>query len=155
MFGIALIVSLLAPFCYAFTTIYIKKSQVSAKPTALAGASQLTAGILMLPFIPLAPPEGTFTLTVIVSILCLSLLCSAVAYLLYYRLVVDVGPTRALMVTFLIPAFGMFWGFIFLDERITASMVAGCALIIAGTALVIRSPRRCLRPKTDRPAPAP
>ena len=153
MFGLALIVSLLAPFCYAFTTIYIKKSQVSAKPTALAGASQLAAGVLLLPFIPLAPPEGTFTLTVIVSVLCLSLLCSAVAYLLYYRLLVDVGPTRALMVTFLIPAFGMFWGFIFLGERITASMIGGCALIVAGTAAVIRNPRRHLRQQTGGPGP--
>jgi drug/metabolite transporter (DMT)-like permease len=142
MFGLALFVSLLAPLCYALSSIYIKKSQVSAKPTALAGASQLAAGILLLPLLPLAPPEGTFTLPVVLNILCLGLLCSGVAYFLYYRLLVDVGPTKALMVTFLIPAFGMLWGFVFLSEHVTVAMIAGCALIVAGTALVLKSPRR-------------
>ena len=140
MFGLALLVSLLAPVCYALAPIYINKSRVSAKPTALAGTSQLAAGLLLLPLIPLAPPTGTFTLVVILNVLGLSLLCSGVAFILYFRLLVDVGPTKALMVTFLVPAFGMLWSVIFLSERVTAVMIAGCALIVAGTALVLRIP---------------
>jgi drug/metabolite transporter (DMT)-like permease len=69
----------------------------------------------------------------------LSLLCSAVAYVLYFRLIADVGPTRAMTVTFLMPAFGMFWGYVFLNETITLPMLAGAALIVAGTAGVVRS----------------
>jgi drug/metabolite transporter (DMT)-like permease len=131
--------------------IYIKKSRVSAKPTALAGTSQLAAGLLLLPLIPLAPPAGTFTLVVILNVLGLALLCSAVAYVLYYRLIVDIGPTKALMVTFLVPAFGMLWSVIFLSERVTAGMIAGCALIVAGTALVLRSPIRVSTSRHTRP----
>jgi len=142
MFGLALLVSLLAPVCYALAPVYINKSRVSAKPTALAGTSQLAAGLLLLPLIPLAPPTGTFTLVVILNVLGLSLLCSGVAFILYFRLVVDVGPTKALMVTFLVPAFGMLWSVIFLSERVTADMIAGCALIVSGTALVLRSSAR-------------
>jgi drug/metabolite transporter (DMT)-like permease len=142
MFGLALLVSLLAPVCYALAPIYINKSRVSAKPTALAGTSQLAAGLLLLPLIPLAPPTGTFTLVVILNVLGLSLLCSGVAFILYFRLLVDVGPTKALMVTFLVPAFGILWSVIFLSERVTAGMIAGCALIVAGTALVLRSSAR-------------
>ena len=75
----------------------------------------------------------------------LALVCSSIAYVLYYRLIADVGPTRALTVAFLMPAFGMVWGALFLDETITWPMIAGCALIIGGTAAVLRP---------ARPAPA-
>jgi drug/metabolite transporter (DMT)-like permease len=68
----------------------------------------------------------------------LALLCSALAYLLYYRLIADIGPTRALTVTFLIPLFGMLWGALILGETITWPMVAGCLLVLAGTGFVLR-----------------
>ena len=73
----------------------------------------------------------------------LALLCSALAYLLYYRLIADIGPTRALTVTFLIPLFGMLWGALILGETITWPMVAGCLLVLAGTGSALRrtSPR--------------
>ena len=140
MFGLALFVSLLAPFCYAFASLYTKASPVSARPTVLAGTSQLSVGLLMLPLIPLAPPTGTFTTSIVMNILGLALLCSGVAYILYYRLLIDIGPTKALTVTFLVPAFGMIWSVIFLSERVTLGMIAGCALIVAGTAVVLRGP---------------
>ncbi|MEO0249054.1 MAG: DMT family transporter, partial [candidate division WOR-3 bacterium] len=139
-FGLALFVSLLAPFCYAFASLYTKTSAVAARPTVLAGTSQFAAGLLMLPLIPFAPPTGAFTIPVVLNILGLSLLCSGVAFILYYRLLVDIGATKALTVTFLIPAFGMMWSIIFLSERVTLSMIVGCALIVAGTAVVLRSP---------------
>ena len=63
------------------------------------------------------------------------------AYVLYFRLIADVGPTRAMTVTFLMPAFGMLWGHWFLDETITMPMVAGAALVVGGTVAVLR-PRR-------------
>ncbi|MEO5765307.1 MAG: EamA family transporter [Casimicrobiaceae bacterium] len=72
------------------------------------------------------------------GMLALALICSGVAYLLYYRLIADVGPTRAMTVTFLMPAFGIAWGALFLDERVTLAMVAGAAMIITGTAAVLR-----------------
>jgi drug/metabolite transporter (DMT)-like permease len=140
MFGIALLVALVSPVCFALSGIYIKKSAVSSKSTTLAGTSLFAAGTLLLPFIPIAPPTGKFTLIVAMNVLVLALLCTAGGYLLFYRLLVDVGPTKALMVTFLMPAFGMLWSILFLSEEVTPGMMAGCALIIAGTALVIRKP---------------
>ena len=68
----------------------------------------------------------------------LALVCSGVAYLLYFRLIRDIGPARASTVTFLMPAFGMLWGAWFLGESITLGMIAGAALIVAGTATVLR-----------------
>jgi drug/metabolite transporter (DMT)-like permease len=78
-------------------------------------------------------------------------LCTGIAYLLYFRLIADVGPTRALTVTFLIPVFGMLWGALFLGEAITPVMAAGCALVLAGTALILRQPGRASDPRRSRP----
>ena len=68
----------------------------------------------------------------------LALFCSSIAYVLYYRLIADIGPTRALTMAFLMPVFGMLWGALFLDEPITLPMIAGCALIIGGATAVLR-----------------
>ena len=72
------------------------------------------------------------------NVLMLAVFCSSVAYVLYYRLIADIGPTRALTMAFLMPVFGMLWGALFLDEPITLPMVAGCALIIGGATAVLR-----------------
>jgi len=80
----------------------------------------------------------------------LAVLCTGVAYLLYFRLIARVGPANAIAVTYLIPAFAVLWGWTFLAESITVAMVAGCAVILLGTALatgVIAPPRRALTPR--------
>jgi drug/metabolite transporter (DMT)-like permease len=92
----------------------------------------------LLPVAVATPMPGSFTPLLIANLLALALVCSGVAYLLYYRLIADVGPTRAMMVTFLLPALGMVWGVLFLDETVTLPMIAGAALIVAGTAVVLR-----------------
>ena len=140
MFGWAIAACLCAALCYALAGIYIKRHAGGAKPMAIAGWSQMFAGAALLPLTPFAPVPGTVTAGVIANVLGLALLCSAVAYLLYYRLIVDVGPTRAMTVTFLMPLFGMVWSVLFLDETVTLPMIAGCALIVGGTALVVRHP---------------
>ena len=66
-------------------------------------------------------------------------MCSALAYLLYFRLIADIGATGALTVTYLIPVFGVLWGALFLGESVSASMLAGAALVILGTVFVLRN----------------
>lgn len=70
------------------------------------------------------------------------ILGSAPAYALYFRLIADIGPVQALTVTVLMPVFGMGFGWMFLDEVIDARMLAGAALVVAGTALALLSPSR-------------
>ena len=113
---------------------------------AIAGWSQLFAGFVLLPLLPFGAAPTRIDAGIVGNVLALALLCSAVAYLLYYRLIVDIGPTRAMTVTFLMPLFGMLWGALFLGEAITAPMLAGCALIIGGSVLVLKTPSlRALR----------
>jgi drug/metabolite transporter (DMT)-like permease len=72
-------------------------------------------------------------------------LCSGVAYLLYFRLIADLGAASALTVTFLIPVFGVLWGRVFLGEPVGRYTVAGALIVIAGTALVTGFSPRVLR----------
>ena len=65
----------------------------------------------------------------------LAVLCTGLAYILYFRLIAHAGPANAIAVTYLIPAFAVLWGGLFLGERPTAAMLAGCAVILLGTAL--------------------
>jgi drug/metabolite transporter (DMT)-like permease len=144
-FALAVAASLGAVVCYALAAVWLKRRGAKLHPIAVAGWSQLLGGIALLPFAAFAPIEGAITLSVTVNVLLLALLCSALAYMLYFRLVADVGPTRAMTVTFLMPAFGMLWGWLFLDETITLAMLAGAALIVGGTAAVLRPAKRRYR----------
>jgi drug/metabolite transporter (DMT)-like permease len=140
-FAVAVAASLAAVLCYALAGVWLKRRSRSSAPIAMAGWSQLLGGLALLPLAATAPVRGAITLSIVINLLMLALVCSALAYVLYFRLIADVGPTRAMTVTFLMPAFGMLWGHWFLDETITVPMLVGAALIVAGTAAVLR-PRR-------------
>jgi drug/metabolite transporter (DMT)-like permease len=136
--ALAVAASLCAALFYALSGIWLKRRGAALKPAAVAGWSQLAAGIVLLPLALATLIPGPITAGTIVNLLLLSLVCSGIAYLLYYRLIVDIGPVRALTVTFLIPVFGIAWGALLLHETITLPMIAGTALILAGTIAVLR-----------------
>ena len=138
MFAWSILACLAAAFCYAVAGVYIKRRAVGVKPIAIAAWSQVFAGFVLLPLLPFGAPPQPIDAGIVGNVLALALLCSAIAYLLYYRLIVDIGPTRAMTVTFLMPLFGMLWGALFLGELITAPMLAGCALIIGGSVWVLQ-----------------
>jgi len=131
---------LLATLCYAVAAIGIKRRGQALPPYGIAAWSQIFAAVVLIPPGVAMPPSGPLTLAVAANLLGLGLLCSGVAYLLYYRLIRDIGPTRTATLTFLLPAFGMVWGWLLLGESITLTMLAGTALIVGGTAAVLRPP---------------
>jgi drug/metabolite transporter (DMT)-like permease len=137
--AIAVGAAVVAAFCYGLIATYIKRWASDVPSRGMAVGSQLAAGILLIPFIPLWPPVGAPTAGVVASILALGLVCSALAYLLYFRLIADLGATGALTVTYLIPVFGVLWGALFLGETLSVSMLAGAALVILGTVFVLRT----------------
>jgi drug/metabolite transporter (DMT)-like permease len=142
----AILGCIFAPACYGLAGAYIKKKASGVKPMAVAGGSQLFGGIVLLPFLLVSPPlPSVMNGTIVAIALVFAVLCSGVAYLIYYRLIADVGPTKALTVTFLIPVFAMLWGTLFLHETVTASMVAGAVVILLGTFLVAAPARRAAR----------
>lgn len=126
-----------AALSYAVTGVVLKRWANQASARGMAVGTQLMGGLLVLPFLAAAPPS-TFTPGVIGALLALGLVCSALGYVLYFRLITDIGPTGALTVTYLIPIFGVLWGALFLDETLTVPMVLGALIVVAGTALVLR-----------------
>lgn len=99
--------------------------------------SQLFGGIALLPFVVVFPPAvSSIDARIALIVVVFALVCSGVAYLIYYRLIADIGPTKALTVTFLIPVFAMMWGFLLLHEAVTWSMIVGAVIILVGTFLV-------------------
>jgi drug/metabolite transporter (DMT)-like permease len=134
---LALAACFLAPLCYGLAGVYIKRRAADLKPMAVATGSQVFGGLALMPFLIAAPPAaGVVDVRIAVVTAAFALLCSALAYIIYYRLIANVGPTRALTVTFLIPVFAIAWGRLFLGEAVTLSTVAGAALVLAGTFLV-------------------
>jgi drug/metabolite transporter (DMT)-like permease len=125
--------------CYGITGVLMKRFSAGASPQGMAAGNQLAAALVLVPLLPLLPPLAAPTALVVANMLALALLASGVAFLLYFRLIADIGATRALTVTYLIPLFGIFWGWLFLGEALPASALAGGALILAGTVLVTRS----------------
>ena len=123
---------------YGVTGVLMKRFAAAASPRGMAAGNQLAAALVLLPLLPLLPPLAAPSALVVANMLGLALLASGVAFLLYFRLIADIGATRALTVTYLIPLFGVLWGWLFLGEALPASALAGGALILAGTVLVTR-----------------
>lgn len=133
--GLAIVAALGAALLYGIASNYAQQRLNHLSPLATAAGSQFGAALLLLPFAwwlwPPRNPGASAWLAVVV----LASACTALAYILYFRLIASVGPTKAVTVAFLIPVFGMLWGAMFLAEPVTANMLSGCAVILLGTAL--------------------
>ena len=82
-------------------------------------------------------PTELPSLQVLACLLVLGIVCTGVAYLLYFRLLSDVGSEKAVTNTFLVPLFAQLWGALFLDEHLTAFGAIGFALVLLAVALVL------------------
>jgi drug/metabolite transporter (DMT)-like permease len=139
-----------AAFCYGIATQYAKSAR-KVEPFANAHGSLWAATLLVLPAVSAFPAYSTPSLTVLLAVLALGVVCSGIAYLLYFRLVAEVGAASALTVTFLIPVFGILWGHLFLAEPVTWHTALGALVVVIGTVLVTGFSPRTLW--TAKPAP--
>ncbi len=131
----AVIAGVVAPIFYGIAASYTKKYLMDTDPIATAAGSLIAAGIVLLPFTLYTWPTTPISITAWAALVGLGLVCTAIAYVLYYRLLIRVGPPRAMAVTFLIPVFGVLWGWLFLGESITLRILLGGGVILLGTAL--------------------
>jgi drug/metabolite transporter (DMT)-like permease len=134
--GLAILACLGATLCYGFGANYTRRELQGVPPLAVAAGSQLAATVVLALPGAWTWPARMPSATAWAAVAGLALLATGVAYLLYFRLIAHVGPARAISVTFLIPLFGVLWGALFLGEAVTPAMLLGCAVILAGTALV-------------------
>lgn len=143
--------SLLGALSYGVAAVYTRVNMQGTPPFALALYSQLFAAGVLLPAVPFTWPNQSPSAVVVASVLALALLSTAVAYLLYFGLIQRVGPTKAMMVTYLSPAFGILWGALLLREPLTVWTFVGFGLILVSVALItgLRVGRSSLRVPTE------
>ncbi len=137
--------SLAACACYGWSSVFTKVHLKGAPSSALSALSCLIAAGALAPFTPWMAVAAPVPVIAWVSVLTLGVFSTGVAFILYYRLIADLGPVKALMVTLLIPVFGIFWGVLLLGEPLTPGRLAGCAIVLAGCALalgLVRLPSR-------------
>lgn len=133
--------AVMAPFCYGIASHYARLKTAHISPLAVAHGSMWGAFACTLPalfFVPL-PAGGHFAALdsgALAAAVALGILCTGLAYLIYFRLVRDIGAASALTVTFLIPLFGILWGALFLAEAVTVYTFIGAGMVLLGTALV-------------------
>jgi drug/metabolite transporter (DMT)-like permease len=136
--AIAIGISVLSTISYAFAGVYAKKAFAGVPPLALATGQQVGAAVILIPFTAMNLPHLTNNISTVavLSVVGLALFCTAIAYLLYFYLIESVGPTKTLSVTFLIPIFGIVWGMIFLQEKLTFGMIIGLVIILSSVFLI-------------------
>ncbi|MBR0565868.1 DMT family transporter [Azoarcus sp. L1K30] len=144
--GWAVLACLGATLSYGIAGSLTKRFMTGVSPMVTAAGSQLYAAVLLLPPAVAWWPAQSPTLPVWGAATLLAVVCSGLAYVLFFRLMSRLGPTRTVTVTFLIPVFGMFWGAALLDEKVSLSMLAGCAVILLGTGLATGLLERLPRP---------
>lgn len=134
-FALAVLAALFAALMYAIAAPYIKQNLAGVPSLVVTTGSQIGAAVFLFPALPFTIPKYSPTVTTIIAVLALALVSTAFAYILYFRLIQNVGSTKALTVTYLVPLFAMLWGASFLKEPITGSMLLGCSFILVGTAI--------------------
>jgi drug/metabolite transporter (DMT)-like permease len=134
--ALSILAMLAATCCYGISSNLTKRHLQGAPTLGAATGSQLASSLALLPLMPVDLPRAAPDSTVILCLVGLAVICTAVAYLLYFRLIVELGATRALTVTFLVPIFGTLWGALFLGEVVTVTKVLACAMILCGAGFV-------------------
>lgn len=141
--GWALLAMVGATLCYGFAANFTKRHLTGVPPMVNAAGSQIVSAVALTPFALWAWPAHSPAPLAWAAAAVLGVGCTAIAYVLFFRLIERVGASRAVTVTFLVPVFGTLWGALFLGESVTVSMLLGGAVVLLGTGLstgVIRWP---------------
>jgi len=124
-----------AALCYGFGGNLLKRHLAGVPASAVASATSICASLWVAPLAIATWPRHPIPTNSWVSAVLLGVLCTGLAYVLYYRLIHRIGAPRAATVTYITPLFGVLWAWLLLDEALTWSMAVAGALILAGVAL--------------------
>lgn len=127
---------LVASLFYALGSTYAKLAFAGVPTTTMAAGQQLGAAGILLPLAAISLPDERPSVAAALCVLGLALLSTAVAYLLYFRLIENVGPTSTVTVTFLVPVFGLLFGVVLLDEPFGIGTLVGLSIVLASVSLV-------------------
>jgi drug/metabolite transporter (DMT)-like permease len=146
---LAVAAMLLASLSYALGATYAKRSFSGVPPLGMAIGQLGGAAVLLLPLAVVSVPERAPSTVVTLSMLGLAFLSTAVAYLIYFRLIENVGPTSTLTVTLLVPVFGLLFGVLLLEEPFGFGTLAGLGSILTSVVLITGIAPRKKGPEED------
>lgn len=135
---------------YGFAATYTRMHAKQIPSVAVATGSQFAAALVLLPFampsIPNAIVHGTAS--AVWSVVILGVVCTGVAYALFFHLIATEGANKAVTVTFLIPATASIWAWLLLGEPITTGIITGIAIVLLATAMSLGIFKRTVIPGT-------
>ena len=126
---------LMGAACYSFSTVFIQKNSAKTNKLVLIGWSIIFSAFLMIPMTLLYLPDNLPSADAFLSVLWLGGVSTGLAFLGYVRLIEKIGAVKTSTVAYFLPIFGIIWGYIFLDEVITPSIIIGCLTILVGVFL--------------------
>lgn len=133
--GLGVLACLLATLCYGLAASFTKRYMTGVPSLVSATGSQLGAALVLVPLALWQWPAHVVSSSAWLAVLALGVVCTGLAYILYFRIIERAGPARALAVTFCIPVFAVAYGVVLLGERVTLWMLGCGVVIVAGTAL--------------------
>lgn len=128
--------ALFASFLYAVGAIMAKQRYGDADPLVITAGNLIGGSLPLVPLALATAPAALPPLNVGLALVALGILCTGIAYALYFRILRAAGVERAVTVTFLVPLFALIWAALFLGEPITWAALAGCALVLFAVALI-------------------
>jgi drug/metabolite transporter (DMT)-like permease len=143
-----------AAFFYGLSSFVVKGRYGHLAAMQTSWISVTVAGVLTLPVAIATTPGHTPTAGAIASVLALGVVGTALAFVIFYKLINEIGAGRAALVSYLAPGVALFYGAVFRHEAVTIAALAGLALILAGVALASRKRRVALPVAPPAPEPA-
>ena len=128
--------ALFASFLYAVGAIMAKKRYGDADPLVITAGNLIGGSLPLIPLAAVTAPSALPSGGVVAALVALGILCTGVAYALYFRILRAAGVERTVTVTFLVPLFALLWAALFLHEPITWAAVVGCTLVLFAVALI-------------------
>jgi drug/metabolite transporter (DMT)-like permease len=141
-----------AAACYALSSFVVKRYNGLTSVTT-SFLSIMVASLLTLPAAIATAPTEVPGLRAVLAIVTLGVIGTALAFVIFYRLIAETGAGRASLVSYLAPGIALFYGALLLDEPITAASIGGLALILGGVALASRKPKPAPGGLSSHPRP--
>jgi drug/metabolite transporter (DMT)-like permease len=130
----------LVALCYAVGPVILQRWLTGVPALGVIAASLAVTAVAYVPVVALSDPQLDPTAEAVASVVGLAVVCTALAFLLFFALIAEIGPVRATVITYVNPAVAAVLGVVVLGERFTAGMAVGFALVLAGSVLATRRP---------------